>query len=240
VNLLRDIDIGTIIIQYVVLLFSLSIHEASHAWMADRCGDYTARYLGRVTLNPLPHIDIVGTVIFPLLQFFTNLPLIGWAKPVPVNPIHLKNIQRDQAFISLAGPTSNLIAAIASFIILVALIFISPKLAFFIGGTAERYSVLPIGSIFAPLIGLLFFLFIINIALAIFNILPIPPLDGHWILYAVLPEKAASVLDKMGSYGFIILYALLFLKGFRFLFMPIVWMSDLLIELCKYKLGILS
>ena len=95
-DFLRNIDLGTIAIQFVVLLFSLSIHEASHAWMADLCGDYTARYLGRVTLNPLPHIDPIGTVLFPLLQFFVHFPLIGWAKPVPINPVHLRNPRRDQ------------------------------------------------------------------------------------------------------------------------------------------------
>ncbi len=102
-DLLQNINLGSVLIQLAVLLFSLSLHEASHAWSADRLGDYTARYLGRVTLNPIAHIDPVGTLLFPLLQFFTGLPLIGWAKPVPVNSAHLRNPQRDQVFISLAG-----------------------------------------------------------------------------------------------------------------------------------------
>ena len=109
-NFLHGLDIGSILIQFMVLLFSLSLHEASHAWMADRLGDYTARYMGRVTLNPIAHIDPIGTLLFPLLQFFTNLPLIGWAKPVPVNSLHLRHVRRDQSFIALAGPGSNLIA----------------------------------------------------------------------------------------------------------------------------------
>jgi len=99
VDFLRHIDIGRIAIQFAVLLFSLSIHEAAHAWMADRFGDYTARYLGRVTINPIPHIDPIGTILFPLLQFFTPFPLIGWAKPVPVNAARLRDPRRDQIFI---------------------------------------------------------------------------------------------------------------------------------------------
>jgi len=103
VEFLENLDIGSILIQFSVLLFSLSLHEASHAWVADRLGDYTARYLGRVTLNPLAHADPVGTVLFPLLQFFTNVPLIGWAKPVPVNAGRLHHPRRDQMLVSLAG-----------------------------------------------------------------------------------------------------------------------------------------
>ena len=100
-DLFRNIDIGTIAIQFAVLLFSLSIHEASHAWMADRLGDYTARYLGRVTLNPIPHIDPIGTILFPLLQFFTNFPLIGWAKPVPINSVaSAQSAQRSDVYFS--------------------------------------------------------------------------------------------------------------------------------------------
>jgi len=203
VDFLQRIDLGSILIQYAVLLFSLSLHEASHAWMADRCGDYTARYMGRVTLNPLAHMDPIGTVLFPLLQFFTRLPLIGWAKPVPVNPVHLRNPRRDQMLVSLAGPGSNLLVAAAAFVILAAL-----KIGFPQAGSM-----------------------ILDMALALFNLIPIPPLDGHWLLYGVLPYNSARALARVGAYGTILLYGLMILGVFRYVFIPVHWALFLLIAL---------
>ena len=137
-DFLRNIDIGLVAIQFAVLLFSLSIHEAAHAWMADRCGDYTARYLGRVTLNPVPHIDPIGTVLFPLLQLFTSFPLIGWAKPVPVNPVHLRNQSRDHMLISAAGPGANLVAGGVAFLLMVILKLFSPEARMVIYGMVSQ------------------------------------------------------------------------------------------------------
>jgi Zn-dependent protease len=228
VNTFRNIDIGTVAIQFVVLLFSLSIHEASHAWMADRFGDYTARYLGRVTINPIPHIDLIGTIIFPLLQFFTNFPLIGWAKPVPINPIHLRNPHRDQVYISIAGPISNLIAGFSAFAILVILKLSWPEARGFIDVMTIIGGIPGHGSILAPILGILYYMMIINVLLAIFNIIPIPPLDGHWILYELLPASASATLERMSSYGFILLYALMFLGVFRFILIPVSMMIALL------------
>jgi Zn-dependent protease len=223
-----NIDIVAIAIQFFVLLYSLSIHEASHAWMADRKGDYTARSLGRVTVNPIAHIDPIGTILFPLLQFFTHLPLIGWAKPVPVNSIHLRNPQNDQIFISLAGPVSNLLVGSAAFLTLIILKMFSLQASRLIGFMALTWQIPHQQSILAPIIAMLFFATITNWALAIFNIIPIPPLDGHWILYALLPSGAASALERFGSYGFIFLYALMFMGLFRFIFIPVYMMLDLL------------
>jgi Zn-dependent protease len=217
VDLFRNIDIGTVLIQFAVLLFSLSIHEASHAWMADRLGDYTARYLGRVTLNPIPHIDPIGTILFPLLQFFTHFPLIGWAKPVPINSIHLRNPHRDQIFISLAGPASNLVAACVAFCFLVVMKIVSPEARGFID-----MGLLSKGSYLAPILLILYYAMLINVLLAFFNLIPIPPLDGHWILYGLLPSGAASVLERMGSYGFLVLYALMFFGVFSIILNPVV------------------
>jgi Zn-dependent protease len=228
VDLLRNIDIGTIAIQFAVLLFSLSIHEASHAWMADRLGDYTARYLGRVTLNPIPHIDPIGTIVFPLLQFFVNFPLIGWAKPVPINPIHLRKPHRDQMFISLAGPISNLIAGFTAFAILVILKLSWPEARGFIEVMTIIGHIPGNDSILAPILGIIFYAMVINILLALFNIIPIPPLDGHWVLYALLPTSAAATLERMGSYGFILLYALMILGAFKFILIPVGFMIALL------------
>jgi len=220
-DFLRNIDIGTIAIQFAVLLFSLSLHEASHAWMADRLGDYTARYLGRVTLNPIPHIDPIGTILFPLLQFFVHFPLIGWAKPVPVNSAHLRNPRKDNIYISVAGPVSNLLAGSVAFLMLVGLKIFIPQARIVIdfmigyGHLPEHQSVL------APLLGILWYAMIINLLLALFNIIPIPPLDGHWVLYGLLPDKAAAAFERIGSYGFIILYALMFMGTLRFLYIPV-------------------
>lgn len=197
--------------------------------MADRLGDYTARYLGRVTLNPIAHIDPIGTVLFPLLQFVTNLPLIGWAKPVPINPVHLRHPQKDQVRISLAGPGANLLAAIVSFLILLMFKLFSKQAGVFLIHMIATFSIPHSRSPLAPIMGMLFFALIINLALALFNLIPIPPLDGHWMLYTLLPYNAGRALEKAGSYGFILLYGLMFLGIFRYIFIPVRWVLALLI-----------
>lgn len=217
-DIFRNLDLGTIAIQFAVLLFSLSIHEAAHAWTADRLGDFTARYLGRVTINPRPHIDPVGTILFPLIQLlFPNFLLIGWAKPVPINPVHLKNPHRDQIYISLAGPASNFAAAAIAFTLLLALKISLPAARGF-----TDFGLLPDGSILAPILLILYTAMVLNLVLAFFNLMPIPPLDGHWILYGVLPRSAGAVLEKIAPYGFIIIYALMFLGVFQIILGPIV------------------
>ena len=222
-DILRSIDIGSVLIQFAVLLFSLSLHEAAHAWTADRLGDYTARYLGRVSLNPRAHVDPIGTILFPLLQFVTNLPLIGWAKPVPVNIAHLRNPQRDQMLISLAGPGSNLLAAAAAFVILACLKLSSTQAGGILMNMIVTMRIPHQKSVIAPLLGIVFFVLIINLALALFNLIPIPPLDGHWMLYGLLPYNAAQVLERISSYGFLVLSGLMFLGAFRFIFIPVRW-----------------
>jgi Zn-dependent protease len=220
-DILKNIDIGSVIIQFAVLLFSLSIHEAAHAWMADRCGDYSARYLGRVTLNPIPHIDLIGTILFPLLAFFVNFPLIGWAKPVPINPLHLKNPHQDQMYISVAGPVSNLLAAVVAFLLLGVLKLASSYAGSVVDYIVATWTIPGQQSILAPIAGILFFMMIINIALAFFNLIPIPPLDGHWILAGLLPRNAAEAFQRFGSFGFILLYALMWLGAFKIILIPI-------------------
>jgi len=230
VDILQNINVGSVLIQLAVLLFSLSVHEASHAWMADRLGDYTARYLGRVTLNPIAHIDPIGTLLFPLLQFFTGMPLIGWAKPVPVNTAHLRSPQRDQMLVSLAGPGSNLLVGMAAFALLILLKLLMPEASGLIINTAVTMRVPQQQSFLAPIVGILFFALVINLALALFNIIPIPPLDGHWLLYGLLPYNAARMLERMGSFGILIIYGLMFLGAFRFLFLPIWWIVSVVLR----------
>jgi Zn-dependent protease len=231
VDFLQKIDVGSILIQFAVLLFSLSIHEAAHAWTADRLGDYTARYLGRVTLNPLAHVDPIGTILFPLLQFFTHLPLIGWAKPVPINASHLRNPRRDQILISLAGPGSNLIVGIGAFLVLAVVKLTSAQAGGLLVQMVMSMGIPHQKSLLVPLMGMLFFALIINMALAMFNIIPIPPLDGHWILYGLLPDSAGRMLEGISSYGFLLLYGLMFLGMFRFIFIPVYWMLSVLLAL---------
>ncbi len=230
-DFLRGIDFGNVLIQFAVLLFSLSLHEASHAWVADRLGDYTARYLGRVSLNPMAHIDPIGTLLFPILQMVTNLPLIGWAKPVPINSSHLRNARRDQMLISLAGPASNLFAAASAFILLALFKVLSPQGSGLITNMIFTMSVPKHRSVLAPILGMVFFALIINFALALFNVIPIPPLDGHWMLYGLLPYNAGQALQRFGAYGFILLYGLMFLGMFRFIFIPVHWVLSFLLSL---------
>lgn len=172
---------------------SLSFHEAAHAWTADRLGDPTARLLGRLTLNPLAHIDWIGTVLFPLIAMFSGLPLIGWAKPVPVSWANLRSPRRDFAVVALAGPVSNLLLAIAAAFVLVPVIE---------SGLGPDGSLSQVGVV-------LFMAVSLNVLLAVFNMIPVPPLDGGNVLAGLVPERAARLVDALRPYGLIILYALL-------------------------------
>ena len=226
---LENINWGIIVIQYAVLLFSLSVHEAAHAWMADRRGDYTARYMGRVSLNPMAHIDPIGTVLFPLLNFISGFPLIGWAKPVPVNPMHLKDSSRDHMYISFAGPAANLLTSLCSLILLLLMKWFVAGAGGAVVNMAYTMRISGNQSIIQPIVGILFFMMVINFMLAIFNLLPIPPLDGHWIVAGFLPPGAAESFQRFGRYGILVLYGLMFLGIFRIFMIPVNWLRMLLI-----------
>ena len=186
-------SLESVIPAFIILVASLSFHEAAHAWTADRLGDPTARHLGRLTLNPLAHIDWIGTVLFPLVGMLSGLPLIGWAKPVPVNMNNLKSPRRDFAIVALAGPVSNIILAIGFAILLKAQGGLVPD---------EGQSMLTV---------MLYTAVILNVLLAVFNMLPVPPLDGGNVLAGIVPESAARMIDQLRPYGFFLLYALLLL-----------------------------
>lgn len=186
-----QINLEFLIALYAVLLFSLCVHEFAHAWAADMCGDDTARLMGRMSLNPIVHIDPVGTIIFPLLAMITSAPVFGWAKPVPVNPARFRNHRRDDIFVSLAGIISNLLVAL-------------------LAATALRTIYAVGGFPFAgPVVFILRYLMHINVILAVFNLIPIPPLDGSHVLYHYLPAKTAWKFQMLQQYGFILLILLL-------------------------------
>ena len=201
-----DINFAQIFIGFVVLLFSLTVHEMAHAWTADRLGDPTARLLGRVSLNPIVHADPLGTVIFPLVASVSGLPLIGWAKPVPVNVARLGHPRRDHMMVAAAGPIGNLLLATAAALAL-ALLPVSP---------------VTIGepNVSAPIATLLSLSLQINVLLAVFNMIPIPPLDGGNVLSGLLPYRLAAVFDRVRPYGFLLLYALMLTGGLEYLVAP--------------------
>lgn len=169
---------------------SLSFHEAAHAWAANRLGDPTARQLGRLTLNPLSHIDWIGTVLFPLIASMSGIPLIGWAKPVPVDMRNLRHPRRDFAVVALAGPVSNLILALVA------------AIAFEILARTETGYVNLGGQ-------LLFTSVLMNVMLAVFNLIPIPPLDGGNVLMGLVPLRVAHGINWLRPYGFVIIYGLM-------------------------------
>jgi len=204
-------NVFTIAIQFMVILLALSVHESAHAWMAERFGDPTGRLQGRITLNPIAHIDPIGTVIFPIILALIGAPVFGWAKPVMINPLNLKNPRKDGIFIAAAGPVSNIIMAILGIVF-----FLLLKNTGFIG------SIYVSGRIAEAVTILLLNLILINIFLAIFNLLPIPPLDGSKILEGVLEGEALNAYKKIEPYGFIILMAVIYLKVFDYLASPII------------------
>lgn len=202
-------QILTVIIQLVVLLFAISLHEAAHAWMASRLGDQTARMLGRVTLNPVKHIDPIGTILFPLLLAFTHLPVFGWARPTPVNTRNFKHILRDDTLTTLAGPVSNVVGAVAALLLLFAIKISGPVGYQSVGAAMYRVLAgtdLSTPSFLFPLSLLLCYAILINLALAVFNLLPVPPLDGGHIVRNFLPYRAAAVYDRLGMISLFLIF----------------------------------
>lgn len=181
-----------IAVVLAIVLVSLTIHEAAHAVTANQLGDSTARLLGRISLNPIVHIDPIGTILLPLLAAASGLPILGWAKPVPVNMSRLRDPRRDFMIIAAAGPASNILLGVLGSLIYGVL----PAAGLAIAGVE-------VSAVLRLFIG-------INIWLAVFNLVPVPPLDGGNVLAGLLPSDAALVFDRLRPYGFLILYALLF------------------------------
>ncbi|MDH4037872.1 MAG: site-2 protease family protein [Candidatus Krumholzibacteria bacterium] len=193
-------DFLTGAVSLVVFVFSVVVHENAHGIAAEHFGDTTARDMGRITMNPLPHLDPVGSVLLPIAAFISGLPFLGWAKPVPVDPANLRNPVVHNAYVAAAGPASNFLLAFAA-----SLLWIVVGVAFkYVPGLAEngQRSFLFFNTLCNSMITL-------NCVLAIFNLLPIPPLDGHWIMMRYLPPGPREALRSVGRWGFFILIALL-------------------------------
>ena len=199
--------------EFVILLFSLSFHECAHAWMASRLGDQTARMQGRVSLNPIRHIDPLGTLLFPALMIFGPLfgfggagMMIGWAKPTPVITRNFKHIRRDDNLTTLAGPASNLILVLLSLTLLIVIAVGFPNgqdaviaaLQNEIGSGSAAQALALLGALSIE----------VNLALMIFNLLPIPPLDGSHVVRNMLPYNALNTFDQIGRFGFILILIL--------------------------------
>ena len=202
-------------IYMVVLLLAISAHEAGHAWMSYKFGDDTARLLGRITLNPVAHTDPIGTLLIPIVNFIlaiggSGLFLLGWGKPTPVNPLRWRNKDVANVMVSIAGILANLLIATIAFIIIKVLI------------TAGYFNTLSGGGLQEPVALFLQFMLTMNISLAVFNLLPFPPLDGSKVLETFLPPSMQPILETLEQYGFLILMVLMYMGVFRAIISPIL------------------
>jgi Zn-dependent protease len=211
-----------IVIQIFALVLAVCFHEAAHGWIANRNGDPTARLAGRITLNPIPHIDLFGTILFPAILMITHAPiLIGWAKPVPVNPRNFRNPKRGFAQVSIAGPGSNLLLAVVAALALKLWTVADPGLhdylyGYLLGDGAARGV-----SVALPLALFLLQSVYINVVLGVFNCFPIPPLDGGHFLIGVLPPRQAHLLARVEPFGMFIVLGLAYLGVISLFVRPI-------------------
>jgi Zn-dependent protease len=225
-----DVDVinlvSHLIVYMVVLLLAISAHEAGHAWMSHKFGDDTAYLLGRVTLNPVAHTDPIGTLLIPMVSFLLGaigsslaaIPLIGWGKPTPVNPRKWKNYRTANVMVSIAGIGANLILAVIGFAILKSMI----EFRVLDGVDTES-------GIIMPILLFLQYLIMLNVSLAIFNLLPFPPLDGSKVLSTFLPDSFQPVFAMLEQYGFLILMLLIYWGVIGVIIRPVFWFVNYLL-----------
>jgi Zn-dependent protease len=190
--------IQKIAVMAVPLIFAIVLHEVAHGWVADKLGDHTARSMGRLTLNPVSHIDLFGTIILPIMCIVLHSPIFGYAKPVPINPYNFRDPRKGMAISSLAGPGVNIVMAIASAFLLRMVI---PAIEVVAPKQAWDWFIVPVSL-------MLGYGVMINVVLAILNLVPIPPLDGSRVVYWLLPDKAAAAYYRLERYGLFIILAL--------------------------------
>jgi Zn-dependent protease len=204
------LDLIPVLVGFAIVLVSLTIHEAAHAWSADRLGDPTARLLGRVSLNPIVHIDLIGTILLPAIAIYSGFPIIGWAKPVPVNMSRLREPRRDFMLIAAAGPLSNIAQAVVA--------AVAVRVLFASGTDTDLLRAVLVSFV------------TINLLLAFFNLIPIPPLDGGNVLMGLLPARAADMVLQLRPFGFILLYGLMLTGVLTMLIIPpMVFMREILL-----------
>lgn len=208
------------------ILFAITLHEVAHGWMADRCGDPTARRLGRLSLNPIAHIDIFGTIIMPVFLFLFTGFLFGYAKPVPVNFMNLRRLKRDMVLVAASGPGTNFLLALACGIVYRIFIALNPELLSHLDRNSGFIPGGDIGaSILVPLLLMLNASVRINLILMVFNMIPIPPLDGGRVLAGILPDKGSHIISRIEPYGMFIILLLVMMDPIgimRSIFLPIV------------------
>jgi Zn-dependent protease len=204
---------GDILLWFVVFLFSLSCHESAHAWTSERFGDDTGRLQGRITLNPIAHIDPFGTILLPLVGFLSGgIAMFGWAKPVQTNPLLWRNKTKANIWVSAAGPISNFIIATVAFIIIKVLLMNGIVRRAYLGDGGPFNIIVPTvadSAYMMPIVTLLSIFLLLNVTLGVFNLIPIPPLDGSHVLESLLPPAMAEAFEQIRPYGFFILLALM-------------------------------
>ncbi|MGI9104503.1 MAG: site-2 protease family protein [Terriglobales bacterium] len=183
-----------IVYEIIAFVFAICVHESAHAWTANKCGDPTARMLGRISLNPIKHVDPIGTILVPAIGILSGFGFVGWAKPTPVNPLNLRHQVRDDILVSLAGPASNFLIALVAALGLEAI------------SLAVGTRGIPSTSILVPTVMLLRVFILINILLLAFNLIPVPPLDGSHVIRHMLSDSAQRIYDGVGIFAFLLLF----------------------------------
>jgi len=219
-----------LIFSLLAFLFTISVHESAHALVADRCGDPTARLLGRISLNPLRHMELWGTVLVPVLTAVSGLPMIGWAKPTPVDTSRLRQRRRDSILVSAAGPASNLLTALICLALLLLVRVASDEGARVVEQLSLVGSAGLHGSVLNPLATLVYRLLYISVILGMFNLLPVPPLDGSHIVSELLPGRVLGLYRAAAPFGFLIILVIFYYTPLdQWLFdRPMRWCNSLL------------